>query len=385
MFSKLVKKLWYSLSIVVAVIILGGVGGALIDAYTPNLASVPGIGSFGFFKKLTERVTIINKTEQVIIPEDNSVEKVISQPATAVVTLIVLPDDNKGVKKELPTTLSGVLLTNDGLIVTYSELPLPVSGSHFTVLLFDGTTHTADLIGTDAFTNLSYVHLNNSTNTPAIALANSDDARVGKKLIAIGNSSAEYQNRLAVGTLGSIDHTFNLSGKTVSSSEKLEGVLGADFVGGKDFIGGPVIGLNGEMVGLLGSLMIDNSLHTFLIPSNVVRESLDRATAGTLAKRPALGVYYLSITKTLALEMNLARDHGALIYSPSGKTGLALLADSKAQKAGLQVGDIITALNGQEVTLDNSLSLLLGHLNVGDALELTFLRGGEVKKVSLTL
>jgi serine protease Do len=104
-----------------------------------------------------------------------------------------------------------------------------------------------------------------------------------------------------------------------------------------------------------------------------------------LAKRPALGVYYLSITKTLALEMNLARDHGALIYSPSGKTGLALLVDSKAQKAGLQVGDIITALNGQEVTLDNSLSLLLGHLSVGDALELTFLRGGEEKKVSLTL
>ena len=101
--------------------------------------------------------------------------------------------------------------------------------------------------------------------------------------------------------------------------------------------------------------------------------------------RPILGVYYLSLTKTLALELGQSRDHGALIYSPSGKTGLAVLADSKAMKAGLQAGDIITAINGQEITEENPLPELLGLLNIGDTIELILLRAGAEQKMNISL
>lgn len=384
MLLKYIKKFFIVVLVVVGIVVLGGIGGVLISAYVPNLASVPVLKDFGIFKKLTERVTIINKTEQVVIREDDSVEKIASQPATAVVNIVIFPGDNKTVKADA-TTMTGVLLTNDGLIATYSEVPFASTGSRYEVLLFDGTSHKADFYGYDVFTNLLFLRLNDGTNTPSIALANSDDARVGKKLIAIGNSFAEYQNRLSVGILGNINRTFSLSGKTVASSEKLEGVFEMDFNASKNFIGGSAIGFNGEMVGLIGSLSIDNVVHTFLIPSNVVRESLDRATEGTLAKRPVLGVYYLPITKTLALELGLARDHGAFIYSPSGKTGLALLADSKALKAGLQAGDIIEAIDDTNITPNNPLSLLLSRHSVGDMIELLILRGEEEKKVSVQL
>ncbi|MFZ2187655.1 MAG: S1C family serine protease [Candidatus Moraniibacteriota bacterium] len=379
-----IKKLLMIVLIGIGIVVLGGIGGVLIDAYTPNLASWPVLNHFSIFKKLTERVTVINKTEQVVIQEDDSVEKIASQPATAVVNIVVLPDENKTVKTTA-TTMTGVLLTNDGLIATYGEKPLVAAGFHYEVLLFDGTSHKADFFGYDTLTNLSFLRLNDGTNTPAIALANSDDARVGKKLIAIGNAFTEYQNRLAIGILGNINHAFNLSGKTVSSSEKLEGVLETDFNASENFIGGPAIGYSGEMIGLIGTLKIDNVARTFLIPANVVRESLDRAIGGTLVKRPVLGVYYLPITKTLALELGLARDHGALIYSPSGKTGLALLADSKAMKAGLQAGDLLVSINGQEITSDNPLSRMLGRRNTGDTIELLFIRDGEEKKVSIVL
>ncbi len=381
---KYIKKLFIIILIVIGIMILGGVGGVLISAYIPNMTSIPVLKDFGVFKKLTERVTVINKTEQVVIREDDSVEKIASQSATAVVNIVVSADDNKAVKTEA-TTMTGVLLTNDGLIATYSEIPFTGVGFHYEVLLFDGTSHKADFFGYDAFTNLLFLRLNDGTNTPAIALANSDDARVGKKVVALGNSFAEYQNRLSVGILGNINHTFSLSGKTVSSSEKLEGVFEMDFDVSKDFIGSSVIGFNGEMVGLIGVLTIDNVTHTFLIPSNVVRESLNRATEGTLLERPMLGIYYLSITKTLALKMNIPRDHGALIYSPSGKTGLALLADSSAMKAGLQAGDIIESMDGTEITPENPLSLLLSRHNSGDMIDLLVLRGGEEKKINVQL
>lgn len=370
---------------VAGIFVLGGFGGIVFDRYiVPLLSTFPTVTNIGLFKKLTERVTVINKTEQIVIREDDTVEKVISQPATAVVNIVALPSENKVAKKETaPKT--GILLTNDGLLVTYSENPFGDEDLRYTALLFDGTNHAMTLVGYDSLTNLSFFRLDNLTNTPAIALANSDDARVGKKLIALSNGSAQYQNRLSVGTLESVNYLFNLSGKTVASSEKWEGVFEINPDVPESFVGGPAVSFDGEMVGIIGSLVIDNATHTFLVPSNAVRESFNRAVAGRLSGRPILGIYYLSITKALALEQGLARDYGALIYSPSGKTGLAVLSDSPAMKAGLLAGDIIVAVNDRQIAIDNPLSEILGNFSKGDIVELLILRNGEERKVLVAL
>ncbi|MEI9967058.1 MAG: S1C family serine protease [Candidatus Moraniibacteriota bacterium] len=161
----------------------------------------------------------------------------------------------------------------------------PVSeNTSFTVLLFDGKSAPARFVGFDRLTNLAYFHLSDGVSVPAIALANSDDARTGKRLIVIGNSAAEYQNGLSVGVLGNLNRTFNLAGKTVSSSEKWEGVFDMDLQVSQDFVGGPAVGYNGEMVGLVGALLLDNVETPFLIPSNVVRSSYTRALAGDARK-----------------------------------------------------------------------------------------------------
>ncbi len=385
MASQSLKKPFFLLCTGVVIIIFGGFGGIVFDRYAvPKLASVPALANFSIFKKLTERVTVINKTEQVIIREDDSVEKIVSQSATAVVNIVALAKEGAAVKNEGATT-TGVLLTNDGLVATYSEKPFGNGDIRYSMLLFDGTIHPALFVGYDSLVNLSFFRLSDAVNTPAIALANSDDARVGKKLIAIGNTSGDYQNRLAVGILGNNNRIFNLSGKTVSSSEKWEGVFEMDTDRLEQFVGGPAIGWNGEMIGLVGSLTIDNVMRTFLIPSNVVRASLDRAIRGTLAERPLFGAYYLPLTKTLALELGLTRDRGALIYSPSGKTGLALITNSPAMKAGLQFGDIIMAVNGKEINLDYPLPEALTHSDKGDTIELLIFRSGEERTVVVAL
>ncbi len=385
MLLKYIKKIIFFLFLGAVIFGLVGFAGVFFDRYAVSrLASMPILSRFGIFKKLTDQVTIINKTEQVVIREDDSVEKIVSQPATSVVNIVALVKEGSSVKKA-PATMTGVLLTNDGVVATYGEKPFSNEDTRYIVLLFDGTSHPADFIGYDMLTNLSFFRLSDAVNTPSIALANSDDARVGKKLIAIGNASLEYQNRLAVGILGNNNRTFNLSGKTVASSEKWEGVFEMDLNNADNFVGGPAVGFNGEMVGLVGTLTIDNTAKVFLIPSNVVRKSLELAINGAFAKRPVLGVYYMSVTKTLALELGLKRDRGALVYSPSGKTGLALIADSPAMKAGLQVGDIITAVGGQEINLEHTLPSLLSGFNVGDTIELLIVRGGEERSVSVTL
>lgn len=385
MAQKLIKKYVIIVLAAASIFVLGGFGGLVFDRIlVPKLSTFSVVARSDFFKKLTERVTVINKTEQVVIRENDTVEKVISQPATAVVNIVLLSSENKTLKKEIaPKT--GVLLTNDGLMVTYSEKPFGNSDLRYVALLFDNTSHAMTFVGYDSLTNLSFFRLSDSTNTPAISLANSDDARIGKKLITLGNGLQQYQSRLSVNTLGSINHTFNLSGKTVASSEKWEGVFETDLATPENFIGAPVVSYDGEMVGLVGTLTIDNTVHAFLVPSNAVRESFDRVVAGTLTTRPVLGVYYLSLTKALSFERGISQEHGALIYSPSGKTGLSVLSDSPAMKAGLLAGDIIVTVNDNEINLDNPLSKILGNFSKGDTIELLIIRSGQERKVTVNL
>lgn len=389
-----IKKAIFLTFLAALVLILGGIGGVFFErSVVPRLAASSYFGQMEFFKKAAEHVTVVNKTEQIVIREDDTVERIVSQPATAVVNIVALPEvrdargstASLGAAAETVATTTGVLLTNDGLVATYSETPFDTEKTKYSILLFDGSIHQAIFVGRDRLTNLSFFRVSDTSNTPAIAFANSDDARVGRKLIAIGNTFAEYQNRLAVGILSNINRIFNLSGKTVASSEKWEGVFEMDLAKPESFVGGPVIGFNGEMIGIVGTLAINNTVQAFVIPSNVVRDALNRLIGGSLEKRPILGAYYLSITKALALGQGLSRDRGALIYSRSGSTGLALIADSPAIKAGLLAGDIIISVNGVEVNLDSPLSELVARSSVGDTLELLILRNGEEKTLSVKL
>jgi len=380
------KKTFFVLLFVLSILLFGALGSILLNAYLPKIASLPLLNTWSVLKKATDRVTIINKTEQIIVAEDDTVEKIVSQPATAVVNIVTTLQATsplaKGSVGILPVK-TGVLVTNDGLIVSYSSTPLTKEMFEYSVILFDGTVQSADFLGYDTLTNIFFLRLTDAKNTPSIAFANSDDARVGKKLIALGGSSLPYKNRLATGILSNINHSFNLSGKTVASSEKMEGILETDFVATEKFIGGPAVGYNGEMIGLMGSLLIDNISFSFLIPANSVRESLDRMIKGEMNTRVTLGAYYLPLTKTLALQMKLPLDAGALIYSPSGKTGLAILAGSSAMKAGLEAGDIIKSVDGKSVTLTSPLPLLLTPYHTGESVKMLVWRKGAEQEISV--
>ncbi len=384
---ELLKKTFRYAAILIAILFLGGIGGLVMDRrVVPSLVSkYPGLSRAPIFRDVVKNTTVIQRTEQLVVREDDSVDAIVSQPATAVVNIIAT-DKTPGKGVAVPVrSQSGVLLTNDGMIVTYGDGIATDHGDRkYTALLFDGSAHEATFLGEDSLTDLLYFRID-ASNLPAIALANSDDAVPGKKIVAIGNSFEEYQNRFSISVLSYRDKVFNLAGKTVASSEKWEGVLEMDIMNGDKYVGGPAVNFRGEMVGLFGSLMIDNQDQVFLIPANAVRASFERARAGNFA-RPTLGIYYLTLTKASALSRGMSdRDRGALIYSPSGKTGLAVLSGSPAEKAGLRAGDIVIAVDGNEVNLDRPLSVALGNFAKGDTVGLLVIRDGKEITVPVTL
>lgn len=376
------------IGILFTVFVLGGIGGVFFDrSFFPWLSVQRGLDRVGFLKRAADNVTVINKTEQVVMQEDDSLGTIVSQPATAVVTLVPKPvsvsDRSPQQVKRSPST--GVLLTNDGVIATYWEPGLAVAADleqPMIALLFDGSDHEARFIGVDPLTNLAFFRID-VVDAPSISLADSDDVIVGKKLVAFAFTYQPYQRRLMTGTLDTIDAPFNLSGKTVSSTEKWEGVFRMNFGRSADFVGGPVIQYNGEMLGIVGSLSIDNSVQTFILPSNAVRRSLDFVLSEPDSDRPVFGAYYVPITRAYALQHGLRRMEGALIYSSSGRTGLALISGKVADRSGLQANDIVISVNAEAVTLANPLSVLLSKFKPGDTVTLSVERDGNIRDVSV--
>jgi serine protease Do len=378
--KKIVRLLFKSL----VVFIIAAIATIVIEHYIfPRLSTTKLFSSCKFFQEAAENVTIINKTEQVTVKEDDSVNSIASKVTSSVVDIISI-SQNKQLGKLIPESKSGtgVIVTSDGLVVTYRTAIFEKDAT-YKILASDGSAYDAELRGVDEFTNLAFLKVN-ASNLSAIPIADSNDFRPGKKLIAIGNSDGNYQNRFAGGLLSNTNKTFNIAGKTVSSSEKLEGVFETDFADREEYVGGPVINYNGELGGITGSVMVDNQERFFQIPSNVVKKSMDLAIINQLEKRPILGIYYIPITtKYLVANNQFGQEKGAIIFSSSGKQGLAIISGSAAEKAGLMINDIITAVNDQEINLDNPLSNLLNQYKKGDEIELLVKRNGNDLKVKI--
>jgi S1-C subfamily serine protease len=386
-----IKRLFWLGILVFLVAVVGGFSGIIADrALLPNIAASHFFSRWEIFKKVSENTVIINKTEQVVVSEDDSIETIALSASPSVVNILSVRNAGTEIGKvgeETPKNIgmlqgSGVLVTNDGVIATFKTALL--EGATYTVFLYNGTSYPAKLVATDPLTGISFLSIA-AKDLPSISFANPEDIRAGKKLLFIANTSEEYRNRYSMAILGNTDKTFNIAGGAVASSERWEGVYIVDAANIASYLGGPAIDSSGDLVGIVGNSPKNGGFESFLLPGSAIQESLDRYVRGTLESRPSLGVSYLSITKAYAIAHSIERDRGALITSPSGKQGLAILSGSPAEKAGLLIGDIIISVAGKEINLDNPLSVAIGRLEKGRGATIRILRAGKEKEVQIPL
>lgn len=379
-------KIFKLLGRILFVFVFGSIGALWANYYLlPKLSAVPLFSHFDIFKRFRENVTIVNRTEQLTIPEDSAINKIASQSVSSVVNIVSIPSPVAKIPAAAGAqkTGSGAVVTGDGLIVTYRTAILE-KNAKYKIITNNGNALDAALVGVDEFSNLAYLKAEGS-NLTSIALANSDDFSAGKKVIALGAGTGNFQNRYGSGLISSLDKTFNISGEALGNSGKLEGVLETDFVKQKGLVGSPVIDYNGEMAGIIGSVPVDNQDHFFIISSNQVKRSIEKSVQGNLGKPVNLGAYYVSLNKVNALAYGTNVESGALIFSPSGKQGLAVIANSAAERAGLRINDIVTAVGEKNVDQDHPLSNLINEYKSGDEITLKIFRDGQEIKLTVKL
>jgi serine protease Do len=373
---------------ILVIILVSALSGIFANRYVfPYLATVKFFSKYSFFKKTTNDVTVINKTEQVYVKDDTSVGKIAAPVISSVVNIIssetIAEKKGQAVLPVIGRNGTGVIVTSDGLIMTYVSAILPQDAS-YKVITNDSNVYDATLLDIDSYSNLAFLKIN-ASNLSAVSFGNSDDAIIGERVLAIGNSSGAYDSFFATGILNRFNYEYNLSNKTIASSEKMEGIFETDLVQKANFVGGPLVDYSGQMIGLTGENDRDGKTFFFQIPSNKIKIVLNKEIDKTISNNPVLGIYYVPITKTYALLNNLTTQNGAVIYSPSTQQGLAIIASSPAANAGLKLYDIITAVSGDKITDNQTLPDLLYKHSKGEKVELTILRNAQEMKINVQL
>ena len=276
---------------------------------------------------------------------------------------------------------SGFIISSNGLVVTNKHVVYDTE-AEYTVLTNDGKKYPAPVLARDPIQDVAILKIS-ASNLPIVKFGDSDKLRIGQTVIAIGNALGEFRNTVSVGVISGLARTITASGGGMS--EQLEEVIQTDAAINSGNSGGPLLNLNGEVIGINTAMAQGAENIAFAIPINKAKKDIvDVQTKGRISY-PFLGARYVLINKAIQEQNKLSVDYGALIVR-GDKTGeTAITPNSPAEKAGLQEGDIILEINNQKIDQTNTLSKIILKYSPGQEITLKVLRNKEEKTIKVVL
>ena len=265
---------------------------------------------------------------------------------------------------------SGVIVdANDGYIVTNSHVI--DKAEDIVVTLEDGQRFNAKVIGKDPGADIAVIQIDAERLTE-IALGDSDDLRQGDFVVAIGNPFGLGQT-VTSGIVSAL-------GRSGLGIESYEDFIQTDASINPGNSGGALVNLRGELIGINTAIYGSGGGNIgigFAIPVNMARQIISQLVEHGEVRRGRLGFVVQDLTPELADAFGVARKKGVVVARVEAK--------SPAHKAGIRVGDVITAVNGREV--DNSAQVRneIGLLRVGSEVEIEVLRDGKTRSLTASV
>jgi serine protease Do len=272
---------------------------------------------------------------------------------------------------------SGFIVSPDGYILTNNHV---VAGADkVTVRLYDKREFTAKVVGTDPNTDVAVIKID-AHGLPGVGFGNSDSARVGEWVLAIGNPLGEA-------------FAFTVTAGIVSAKGRLLAGLQQTRYAIQDFIqtdaainpgnsGGPLVNIRGQVIGINSAIASETGFYAgygFAIPMNLARTVMDQLVKTGKVERAVMGVSIHDARQEDADAVGLKQISGVVVDSYTSD-------DSPARKAGIQPGDVIVAVDGQPVDNTPQLQQRVAFKKPGETVEVTVLRqGGEKKTVTVRL
>jgi S1-C subfamily serine protease len=207
--------------------------------------------------------------------------------------------------------------------------------------------------------------------------------QVGDYVVAIGNALGQFQNTVTSGIVSGYGRSIQ-AGDAGGDAENLDDLFQTDAAINEGNSGGPLVNLNGQVIGVNTAIAGDAQNIGFAIPINDVKGLIDQVIKTGQFKRPYLGISYIPLTADIASQYHLSVTNGAFIV-PSNGGSSSVLSGGPAATAGLKEGDIITAVDNTKIDATHSLTSLISQHQPGDRVNLTILRDGNTRHISVTL
>ena len=308
-----------------------------------------------------------------INPEDTTLSEAVAAKALPSVVSITAQgeDENSG------GIGSGVILDTDGNILTNHHV---VQGATALVVnTDDGNSYEAELVGADESSDLAVIRLKDpkSAKLTPIEVGDSDDIAVGEWVMAIGSPFGNEQS-VSTGIVSALYRSTAL--QSASGTSIYANMIQTDAAINPGNSGGALVNDKGHLIGInsvIESYSGSSSGVGFAIPVNYAINIANQIIDGETPVHPYLGVSLMSVNAYNARTNELAVDSGAYVAE--------VTADGPAAQAGIQKGDIVTAVDGEGIASADGLIIALREHEVGDEVTLTVMRGKEETEVKVTL
>jgi len=359
---------------------LGGVAGTIVATHNSAVRS-----ALGFSTSQSNEPQSAGKTEKIVVEESSSVIDVAKKVSPAVVSISTKSSavDFFGQTVTHEGGGSGFIITSDGLIVTNKHV-VSDKNAMYTVFTYDWKSYPAEVLARDSVSDFAVVKIK-ASGLHVVELGDSDQLQVGQRVVAIGNALGQFQNTVTSGVISAKERQIDAGSAAGAGSEHLEGLLQTDAAINEGNSGGPLINLKGEVVGINTAVAAKGQAEGigFALPMNSIKNSIAQVTKSGKIVRAYLGVRYIALTKEIADQNDYGVSTGAvLVGNPQNP---AVVKGSPAAKAGLKADDVITKINGEQVTEQKSLTRILNQYNVGDVIEIVIVREKKEMTVSVTL
>ncbi len=269
---------------------------------------------------------------------------------------------------------SGVIISQDGYIVTNNHVV--GQADEITVKLNDSREFKGRIIGTDETTDLALVKID-AKDLPAIKIGNSDNLRLGQWVLAVGNPF-NLTSTVTAGIVSAKARTLGANG--------IESFIQTDAAINAGNSGGALVNAQGELVGINSMIYSQTGSYAgygFAIPTTIMNKVVaDLKVYGTV-QRAILGVQGQDVDKYIDLEK--AKGETPDLGTVKGVYIAKISDDSAAEEAGLEKGDVITSIDGREVTKMSQLQEQIAQHKPGDKVKITYLRNKKEKTVTITL
>jgi serine protease Do len=271
---------------------------------------------------------------------------------------------------------SGFIVSKDGYILTNNHV---VDGSdQVTVRLLDRREFKAKVVGTDPNTDLAVLKIEAKNLVPA-PLGSSSAARVGEWVLAVGNPLGDNLTfTVTSGIISAKGRTLALPGQ---SDRSIQDFIQTDAAINPGNSGGPLVSVRGEVIGVNSAIASQTGFYSgygFAIPIDLAHQVMDQIISGGRVHRSAMGVTVQNATANDAEYVGLPDIRGVLVQD--------FTANSPAQKAGMQPGDIIVSVDGRPVEYVGQLQQQIAFRKAGDKVKVEVARkGGERKTLEVRL